>query len=241
MDNIDLILKEIFTSTLLTKIQKISKAEEMLTKKIATDVFNLDLYFKLAVVVLEEPEVDFIKSIECMEKVLSYDPLNKEAIIFLSWIQYFYRGDVNSSTLILLDDLLDEPKIDSLFKSLVYLAKSWSANISEEQRFFLLEKSVECNDTYVHNYFELANLYRNRDNLVKAKDLIFKALRNVEEIYLVNESFNITVVKQYLGDGFKGFIDDSLYKIPNYNMFKREFILGNIIDSYRISHIVENI
>lgn len=241
MDNTNLILKEIFTSTMLTKKQKILKAEEMLDEKIAADALNLDFYFKLAVVVLEEPEIDFIKSIECMEKVLSYDQMNKEAIIFLSWIQYFYRGDIHSSTLISLDNLLDYTEIDSLLKSLIYLAKSWSAEISEEQRFCLLEKSVECNNTYVHNYFELANVYRQKGNLVKEKDLIVKALSNVEEIYVVDHSFDLTVVKQYLGDGFKGFIEDSLYEIPNYNMFKREFILGNLMDSYKLSRILENI
>lgn len=241
MDNTDLILKEIFTSTLLTKKQKILKAEEMLTEKIAIDTFNLELYFKLAVVVLEEPEIDFIKSIECMEKVLSYDKMNKEAIIFLSWIQYFYRGYVNSSALILLDNLLNDVKIDSLSKSLIYLSKSWSADIDEEQRFCFLEKSIESNTTYVHNYLELANLYRNKGDLDKEKDLILKALRNVEKIYLVDKSFDITVVKQYLGDCFKGFIDDSFYDIPTYNLFKREFILGNITDSYKISCILESI
>lgn len=241
MDNTDLILKEIFTSTLLTKKQKILKAEEMLTEKIAIDTFNLELYFKLAVVVLEEPEIDFIKSIECMEKVLSYDKMNKEAIIFLSWIQYFYRGYVNSSALILLDNLLNDAKIDSLSKSLIYLSKSWSADIDEEQRFCFLEKSIESNTTYVHNYIELANLYRNKGDLDTEKDLILKALRNVEKIYLVDKSFDITVVKQYLGDCFKGFIDDSFYDIPTYNLFKREFILGNITDSYKISCILESI
>lgn len=240
MDNTDLMLKEIFTSSILTKKQKILTAEEMLTEKIAADTLDLELYFKLAVVLLEEPEVDFIKSIECMEKVLSYDKLNKEAIIFLSWIQYFYRGDVNPSTLILLESLLDDIKIDSLSKSLIYLAKSWSAEINEEQRFYFLEKSVESNTAYVHNYLELANLYRNKGNLDKEKDLILKALKNVEKIYLVDKSFDITIVKKYLGDCFKG-IEDSFYDIPTYDRFKREFILGNIADSYKISCILENI
>lgn len=68
MDNFDLKLKEIFTSTMLTKSQKISHAEKMLTEKIGQETTNSELYFKLAVVVLEEPEVDFIKSIKCMKK-----------------------------------------------------------------------------------------------------------------------------------------------------------------------------
>lgn len=241
MDNTDFILKEIFTSTTLTKKQKILTAEKMLTEKIAIDTLNLELYFKLAVVVLEEPEIDFIKSIECMEKVLSYDKLNKEAIIFLSWIQYFYRGDVNSSTLILLDNLLEDIKIDSLSKSLIYLAKSWSAEINEEQRICFLEKSIKSNTTYVHNYLEMANVYRNKGNLDKEKDMILKALRNVEKIHLVDKSFDMKDVKQYLGDCFTGFIDDSFYDLPTYNMFKKEFILGNITDSYKVSCILENI
>ena len=114
MVNTDMKLKEIFTSTKLTKKQMILKAEEMLSDEISINPLNTELYFKLAIVVLEEPEVDFVQSMECMKKVLSYDKRNKEAIIFLSWIQYYYRGDIESSTHILLNNLLSDIKVDSL-------------------------------------------------------------------------------------------------------------------------------
>lgn len=241
MDNTDIILKEIFTSDILTKRQKILKSEKKITEKLNTNTTDLELYFKLAAVVLEEPEVDFIKSMECMEEVLTFDKTNKEAIIFLSWLQYFYRGYVNSDTLILLDNLLKDIEIDPLSKSLIYLAKSWSDEINEEQHFHFLEESIKNDDTYVSNYFELASLYRAKGDLNKEQNLIIKALKNVEKIYLVDESFDITVTKQYLGDCFKGVINIPTYDMPTYENIKKESILRTVIDSNTISDILENV
>lgn len=239
MDNTDLLLHEIFTSTTLTKRQKIFNAEEILTKKLEVAHPNLEDYFQLAVVVLEEPEVDFIKSIECMEKVLAYDKTNKDAAIFLSWLQYFNRGYVNSDTIAILNNLLKDVEIDPLSKSLIYLAKSWSDEIDENQRHSLLEKSIKYNDTYVHNYLELASIYRGQDNLERERCMNLKALSNVEEIYLVDQSFDLAAVAPYLGQGFKGVVNGSIHNVPTYNRFKSVSILRSVMDSNTIKDLLE--
>lgn len=240
MDNMDLKLKEIFTSTTLTKVEKILEAERILTDKLDVETTNSVLYFKLAVVVLEEPEVDFIQSIECMEKILSYDKTNIEAAIFLSWLQYFYRGYVNSGTITLLDSLLESVEMDSLSRSLIYFAKSWSNEIDEEESNCFLEKSVES-DMYVENCLRLATSYRNKGDLDKEQDLLLTVLRKVEMIYLMDESFRLAAVKSYLSDRFKGIINIPTYDMPTYNTLKKEFILRNVIDSHTVSDIFDRL
>ncbi|MCG7336723.1 hypothetical protein MHZ95_15760 [Sporosarcina sp. ACRSM] len=241
MNNIDLTLKEIFMSTTLTKLQKILHAEKILTEKLDIETTNTELYFQLAVVVLEEPEVDFIQSIECTEKILTYDKTNIEAAIFLSWLQYFNRGYVNSSTLMVLDNLLTNVEMDSLSTSLIYLAKSWSYGIDEEQYHTFLKKSVESNGTYVDNCLELANFYRNKGESDKEKSLIRKAFKNIEKIYRVDESFDIAVVEPYLGDDFKGMIDLPTNYVPTYYMVKKESILRTVLASNAVNSMLERL
>ncbi|MFC5588014.1 tetratricopeptide repeat protein [Sporosarcina soli] len=241
MNNIDLTLKEIFTSTSLTKSQKVLHAEKMLTEQLDIETTHPELYFKLAVVVLEEPEVDFLQSIECMEKILTYDKTNIEAAIYLSWLQYLNRGYVNASTLTVLDKLLANVEMDSLSLSLIYLAKSWSDEIDEKQYHLFLKKSVESNDTYVDNFLELANFYRNRGESDKEKSFIRKALKNVEKIYLVDESFDIATVKPYLGDCFKGMIDVPTNYVPTYHTLKKESILRTVLASNAVKSMLERL
>ncbi|MEK4029286.1 hypothetical protein MKZ02_12195 [Pseudobacillus sp. FSL P4-0506] len=239
MDNFDLKLKEIFTSTMLTKSQKISHAEKMLTEKIGQETTNSELYFKLAVVVLEEPEVDFIKSIKCMKKILHYDKTNTEAAIFLSWLQYFHQGYIHPSTLILLDNLLENAEMDSLSTSLIYLVKSWSDEIDEQQHYYFLEQSVESNNQYVDNCLELSKCYRHKGEMDKERYFLLKALKNIEEIYLMDDLFNLAAAEPYLSDRFRGVINIPTYEVPEYNTLKRESILRTVIDSHTVSNILK--
>lgn len=74
----------------------IEKAEEIIEKQIKNDTKNIELWFKLAVIELTVALVNYIKSLECINKILDIDKNNVLALILeccihfkgihLSWI-----------------------------------------------------------------------------------------------------------------------------------------------------------
>lgn len=238
MNNLEKLLKEVFNSTSLSRAEKISKAENILLQKLKENPLDEDIYFKLAVIVLEEPEVDFIKSMEYMKTVLSFNANNAEAALFLSWIQYFHRGYTELDTINLLDTYIADNEQNSLTKSLCYLAKSWSDEISDVQKQCLLEKSIEVNNNYVSNYLSLANLYHLQENYKMEKSLITHALYNIIWIVSTDDSFNSKSFEAFQGRNFKGIIQVAIDDVPNYSHFKNEFLLETTMNSYRLNKLL---
>lgn len=232
-------LKDIYGSTILSKSEKISRSESILLKLVEEEPSNTDIYFKLAVIVLEEPEEDFVTSIEYIKKILSINEDSADAALFLSWVQYYHRGYTDLDTIDLLDRLIDNIEIDSITKSLCYLAKSWSYEISDSQKLFLLKKSVDTDSSYVSNLLAISNHYRSHGDTRLEKEAIISALRNIESIICI-ESSPITLqdFEPYKGQNFNGIEQSIVTEVPDYNRFKDEYLLETKIDSYRLNTIL---
>ncbi|OEH91064.1 tetratricopeptide repeat protein [Bacillus solimangrovi] len=233
-------LDKIYTSQQFTTRQKILKAEELLDRQLVLEPQNTDLWFELASVVLEVPEVDFWKSLECMRQVLSYDPKNSEALLFLAFIHYLHRGYVDSNTENLLDKCL-ESENDTQIKSLCYLAKTWGDKVSEDEVLYYLEKSVEYDDSFIKNLITLADVYHKQGRYREENNLLTQALKNIEKIYLCNERFDKEKLKPYLNSHFIGYEPTPLPFSPSYNQFKKFYMMRIWIDSAMVEPILEKV
>lgn len=244
LDEFQIMLQEIYSSTSLSPNDKIIASENYLEELLKHDPQNTTLWFTLAVHVLEVPEVDYRKSIHCMERILSYDQRNIEAVLFLACIQYLHQGYIEDSV----DKLLDfsvQSECDHRTKSLCLMAKAWSCEgrLSRRSQEYIsyLEQSVQYDDSYVSNLLNLASAYNQKGETEKGNQLLHRALRNIECIYVSDRDSCLSILEPYLGESFIGFVPVPLPSYPSVASFKDDFILEVYLDAYRVSEMIDKV
>lgn len=182
---LDELLKKYNTGKIIEqKVDCAEKIIELLKGYLEKFPHDTEVLFKLSLAffLLE----DIIGSIECMEKVLKYDPANEMA--FVLWIWFYFYGYCDFS-----EDMVKKiesfsSKDSKLMAMLEFIKSRYYFGRDEEKRKKSLKKSIEYCDEFVWNNQKLAQLYIDEKQYDKAYPLIIRALNNIKNVHVATES-----------------------------------------------------
>lgn len=179
----------------------VEKAEEIIEKKLENDKNNTDLWISLAVTELCVPLVDYVKSIECIKRIFDMDKNNITAIILECCINYFHLGGIDKKVFNKLKLInINNKEILSVIKYIM----SWyyeSKNVNKEKK--LLKESIDLCNNYVMNYERLGRIYIIEGDIDKGKELIKKAIDNIQLIYKDDFIYDFTDINEYMDENVK--------------------------------------
>lgn len=179
----------------------VEKAEEIIEKKLENDKNNTDLWISLAVTELCVPLVDYVKSIECIKIIFDMDKNNITAIILECCINYFHLGGIDKKVFNKLKLInINNKEILSVIKYIM----SWyyeSKNVNKEKK--LLKESIDLCNNYVMNYERLGRIYIIEGDIDKGKELIKKAIDNIQLIYKDDFIYDFTDINEYMDENVK--------------------------------------
>lgn len=161
---------------------------------------DTDIWIKLALAVYVTSYSDDIKAIECMNTILSYDPLNTYALIILAYIESNCWHGITDETF---EKLCFVHVDDNEVMSMIEYIKSWyyAEHKNEELQQQSLEKSIALCQNHVSNYINLAGMYTRQGKIVEGEKLKAIGLSNIKEERSITTDikyFDITDINHFL-------------------------------------------
>ena len=153
-----------------------------------------------------------LQAINCLEKILDYEPQNILVKLIIFYIHQ-HESYVELETFEQVSTLHSE---DKSIQSMIEYSKSWyhivQGNMIEYEKCLL--KSIELCDQYLWNYVDLGQTYIQNGHLTKGYELIKKGLSNLKFVYDEQHPQDILEIDEFFNERFKGIhISDSNYKI----------------------------
>ena len=165
---------------------------------------DTDIWIQLALAVYVTSYADDIKAIECMNAILSYDPLNPYALIILAYIESHMFGITDAT----FEKLCSVKFEDNEIMSMIEYVKSWYYSEHKNDEFYqkVLENSVALCKKHVRNCVNLGGLYIEQGRIAEGKKLQDLARSNITEISNIHniKYFNITDINHFLNERIKG-------------------------------------
>ncbi len=195
----------------LTK-ENLTEIDIIIKNYVAEHKEDTDMWLRLALLHKGSLQGDipvYVKSIAYLHTILSYDPLNIDAVLMLAFIenQSFGHmrafGQMQESTFNALCNLKTN---DLEILSMIEYAKSFYYMKTDKEKYVMhLLKSIEYCDTHVNNLLVLGRYYLKKREFEKAKLLIHKALDNIQGIYDVDYVYtDITDIDEFFNYYYKG-------------------------------------
>ena len=184
-------------------IHNFDEAEKIMEELLANEPYNTELWLRYAVLELNSPLTDPIRSIECLNKIFQYDKYNFEAILLLCCIYHFHLGDIDDELISKLDSVKTNDK-EKL--SMIEYIKSWYYDRKEDNKMYeqVLLKSIELFSGNVLNYKRLAQFYVKNGNIKRSQELIKLALKNITLVYSKDYFHDFTDVNEYFNEFVRG-------------------------------------
>ncbi|MCL5875207.1 MAG: hypothetical protein M1114_01920 [Candidatus Dependentiae bacterium] len=182
-------------------IQKIVDLCEQYLEEYPQDT---DICIKLALAVYTSPFCDDLRAMECMNAILSYDPLNPHALIILAYMEshWIRITDATFEKLSLVQDEGNE------IMSMIEFVKAWYYSEHNNRELYqkALENSVALWQSHVKNYVSLGWLYINQGKIEVGEKLKAIGLANVKVRSNIHniKYFNITDINHFLDERIKG-------------------------------------
>lgn len=180
----------------------VEEAEAILENQLSINKDDTDLWLKLAVTELSVPLVDYIKSLECIDKIYALDKDNIFAVLLECCINYYHLGGIDEK---LFNKLKSIDIDDTEMKSILKYVMSWhykGVDINSQQD--LLEESIKIYKNNVRVYEDLGKIFINKGEINKGKDLIKKAVKNIKAVYDENLVYDFTDINEYFNEKLKG-------------------------------------
>lgn len=155
-----------------------------------------------------------ICAIECLEKILEYEPNN----ILVSLIIFYIHQHESVVDQEVFEKISNLQTNDTEIQSMIEYAKSWYRDNYDDYEKCLV-KSIQLCDKYLWNYVDLGQLYIKRKDLAKGYALIKKGLENFEYVYDEQRPQDILDIEEFFNERFKGI---HLSK-PNYEIILESF------------------
>lgn len=164
---------------------------------------NFDVLFKFAIFEYEFFHDD-LKTLSILKKIVDQDKDNLHAILMMALISFTMSYAEKDYIYKKIEDLkTNNPDVLSLLE---YAKALYWAGFDENLFKAHLEKSVNFSDKFVWNLFKLGRIYLEKGEIKKGKDLIKKAIDNIQYIYPSFEdgNFRIESKEEFLNERFKG-------------------------------------
>jgi tetratricopeptide (TPR) repeat protein len=181
-----------------------------------------------------------ISAINCLEKILEYEPNNILVSLIIFYIHQ-HESVIDQEVFEKLSNLQTE---DTQIQSMIEYAKSWYHIVRDDYDEYenCLLKSIELCDKYLWNYVDLGQLYIKRRDLAKGYTLIKKGLENFEYVYDEQHPQDILDIEEFFNERFKGIHLSQ----PNYEIILESFdpkspwITGDFTNNKKDNHDTEN-
>ena len=160
------------------RINAVETIQQVLEEYLNQNPQDTEMWFKLSLTFFLKNDIQ--SSIECMEKILSYDPTNAHAFILLAWLHDYWPFIPDELFEKLSNFKVENNKIMAMaeyLKACYYFTKD-----NEEMQEKALLKSIEYCDEFVWNNQKLAQLYLYQKRSSEAFPLIIKALKNIKQV-----------------------------------------------------------
>ncbi len=169
----------------LDKEDKEEEIEKLLEDKLKEDPKNIDLWIRLAVLELDHPFHDEERGMECVDEVLKIEKDHPIALLLKAYIQDRTFGLDKKLTDKLSSLVTNSDEINSMLRCAAswYYKKKGDFNRAEQ----LLIESISFYKGHVWNYVRLAVLCFKKGQDLEAKELVKKALKNVQKVYTIEE------------------------------------------------------
>ena len=199
-------------NNLLAKIKKLNHDKNyaeiyrLVGEQLKHESNDIGLWLSLAIVVFAPPHGDEIWSIECLQKALAIDKNNVTAILILAYVYEYGLGGIDDELLKKIESLhTNSNELNSLLKyvaSWSYASHKKNDPLSEER---LLKESIQFCNNHVWNYIHLAWLYFDQHRDTEARELVKKAVSNVQKTYTAHvHNDDLTNVNEFLNEHIKG-------------------------------------
>lgn len=199
------ILETATTEARLGKEANLQKAEDMLMDYLITQPKDTYAWLLLTRIECNSPFEDADRIKHYAEHVLTYDPENPYALLFLSYADYYLRG---SSDETLYSKLLRAKSDNSQILSMIEIAKAYYWEDRDPQKFEdALKSSIKHCSSYVTNYTELGKLYIKQGKKTEGKKLIRIGLSNIKKEITpenLDEPYDPTSIPNLLAEFFSG-------------------------------------
>lgn len=186
--------------SILPSIDTIEYIEGQIDEYHKKHKLDLELIIYESLILLTPPMEDYIKSIELLKKIKTYETIILEAII-----QYNNMGFIDEENINDLNYLIKGLN-DKISISIIYFLLA-IANTNQTEKIEYLNRSIHFNPNTVLSYIELSNIFRKEKKMNESSTYLYKGLSNIKK-----------VIKE------KDIID-----VADYNFFIREAIIGDIV------------
>ncbi len=215
--HLDIIIAEAKLGTL----EKIEKAQAILDDYLKNHPKDTDawlLAMRLEYSGAEDPE----KIVEYANHVLSYDPSNPAALLFLSFADYFSFGSSNDE---LYSKLLNAKSSDPEMLAMLEVAKAYYWEKRDLQKCIdALKKSIKYSPSQRINYCMLGQIYirqkQDYKQILEGADLIKRGLGNVKKI-ATGEETDLLYDPTSISDFFAEFFSGTIIGFVEYAIFKK--------------------
>ncbi len=164
---------------------------------------DTDIWIKLALAVYTSPFCDDTKAMECMNEILSYDPLNPYALIILTYMESHWSGITDTT----FEKLCSVQVEDGEVMSMIEYIKSWYYLEHKNYELYqkTLEKSVALCQNHIANLIALGGLYTDQGRIEEGKKLTAIGTHNSQLKHAMrdNKYFDITDMNHFLEERIK--------------------------------------
>ena len=187
------------------KNDNFEQVETILLEHLKTHAKDTDAWLLLTRIECNAPLYDYDRIAHYIGHVLSYDPTNAYALLFLAYADYYLHGQIDADTYTRLCLAKND---NSEIMAMIEVAKArYFESFNEKKYQEALEKSVHYSLKQRINCSNLGILYFNQGKIQEGKDLIQQALKNVKEVFPSdNVTYDPTSIEGLLDEFYAGTI-----------------------------------
>jgi tetratricopeptide (TPR) repeat protein len=203
------------------KINAVETIQQLLEEYLKQNPQDTEMWVKLSLTFFLKEDIQ--SSIECMEKILSYDPNNVYAFILLVWFHDYWPFIPDVLFEKLSNFNIEDKKIMAMaeyLKACYFFTKH-----NKEMQEKALLKSIEYCDEFVWNNQKLAQLYLYQKRSSEAFPLIIKALKNIKQVSAgEHEFFNFLDIDRHFNEFLTGIWLNDIQYVHIVSMFDSFYV-----------------
>lgn len=176
--------------------------EKYLKPLLLKDLYNIDLWLRLAITQTLFPIADEEKALSYIEHVFTFDPNNYKALFLYSEIQRLHHG-ISQETINKLNNF-KFPTAECYSMAQYQISKSYYKIEDQHLEVVALEHSVQLYQGHVHNNYDLGEHYYKHGRTKEALILFKRALKNTRKTNKKLDKIDFTDVDRYIAEFITG-------------------------------------
>jgi len=177
----------------------LEQAENILLEYLKDHMTDTNAWLLLTTIECNPPLYDYDRITHYAGHVLSYDPANAYALLFLAFADHYLHGAIKAETY---DKLCLGKSDDPETMAMIEVAKSRYFEYSNVKKYEeALKKSIEYSQSQQINLSKLGALYIEQGKIEEGKSLIKQAINNVKS---TNQNCDPTSMEGWYNYYYKG-------------------------------------